>query len=130
MITIVDESSADVDIASVETAIKYAGYLKREESEIERARRDERRRIPPNFPFDRVPGLSREFVLSPDTLEIGARLKRAKQGLADRTREKSAHEFKDAGKLQRVTGKAVVREAWISHADVLFDREKDPNTES
>ena len=74
--------------------------------------------------------LSREFVLPPDTLEIGARLKRAKQGLADRTREKSAHEFKDAGKLQRVTGKAVVREAWISHADVLFDREKDPNTES
>ena len=52
------------------------------------------------------------------------------QGLADCTREKSAHEIKNAGKLQRVTGKAVVRQAWISHADVLFDREKDPNTES
>ena len=42
--------------------VKYAGYLRRQESEIERARQDERRRIPQDFPFDRVPGLSREVV--------------------------------------------------------------------
>jgi tRNA uridine 5-carboxymethylaminomethyl modification enzyme len=53
--------------------VKYAGYLRRQESEIERARRDERRRIPRDFPFDRVPGLSREVVqrlsqVRPDTL--------------------------------------------------------------
>ena len=55
-------STASVDIASIETAIKYAGYLRRQESEIERARKDERRRIPAGFPFERVPGLSKEIV--------------------------------------------------------------------
>ncbi len=62
-----------VDLASVETAVKYAGYLRRQEGEIERARRDERRRIPADFSFDGVPGLSREVVqrlsqVRPDTL--------------------------------------------------------------
>ncbi len=62
-----------VDIASVETTVKYAGYLRRQESEILRASKDERRRIPPEFPFGRVPGLSREVVerlgqIQPDTL--------------------------------------------------------------
>ena len=66
-------ASAAVDIASAETAVKYAGYLRRQDSEIERARRDERRRIPRDFPFERVPGLSREVVqrlsqVRPDTL--------------------------------------------------------------
>ena len=69
----IDSASRSIDLASVETAVKYAGYLRRQESEIERARRDERRRIPRNFPFDRVPGLSREVVqrlsqVRPDTL--------------------------------------------------------------
>ena len=64
---------AAVDIASLETSVKYEGYLRRQESEVERARRDERRRIPQDFPFDRVPGLSREVVqrlaqVRPDTL--------------------------------------------------------------
>jgi tRNA uridine 5-carboxymethylaminomethyl modification enzyme len=69
----IDPDFSSVDIASVETSVKYAGYLRRQESEIERARRDERRRIPVDFPFDRVPGLSREVVqrlsqVRPDTL--------------------------------------------------------------
>ena len=69
----VDATNAAIDIASAETAVKYAGYLRRQESEIERGRRDERRRIPDDFPFDRVPGLSREVVqrltqVRPDTL--------------------------------------------------------------
>jgi len=76
---LVDSATEHVDVASVETAIKYAGYLKRQESEIERARRDERRRIPPDFPFERVPGLSREIVhrlsqVRPDTLGHALRI--------------------------------------------------------
>jgi tRNA uridine 5-carboxymethylaminomethyl modification enzyme len=70
---VADVGSASVDVASLETSVKYAGYLRRQDSEIERARRDERRRIPRDFPFDRVPGLSREVVqrltqVRPDTL--------------------------------------------------------------
>ena len=68
-----DDRDATLDIATVETTLKYAGYLRRQESEIERGRKDERRRIPADFPFDRVPGLSREVVqrlsqVRPDTL--------------------------------------------------------------
>ena len=75
----VEEACASFDIASAETAVKYAGYLRRQASEIERARRDERRRIPRDFPFDRVPGLSREVVqrlrqVQPDTLGQALRI--------------------------------------------------------
>jgi tRNA uridine 5-carboxymethylaminomethyl modification enzyme len=70
---------AAVDLASAETAVKYAGYLRRQESEIARARKDERRGIPRDFPFDRVPGLSREvvqrlFQVRPDTLGQALRI--------------------------------------------------------
>jgi tRNA uridine 5-carboxymethylaminomethyl modification enzyme len=72
-------ADASFDIASVETALKYEGYLRRQVSEIERARKDERRRIPFDFPFDRVPGLSREVVqrlshVRPDTLGQALRI--------------------------------------------------------
>jgi len=72
-------SAPPVDIASVETAIKYAGYLKRQEVEIERAHRDESRRIPAGFSFEQVPGLSREVVqrlthVRPDTLGHASRI--------------------------------------------------------
>ena len=68
-----------LDLASAETTVKYAGYLRRQEHEIERARRDERRRIPADFPFDQVPGLSREVVhrlsqVRPDTLAHASRI--------------------------------------------------------
>jgi tRNA uridine 5-carboxymethylaminomethyl modification enzyme len=68
-----DDRDSTLDIATAETTLKYAGYLRRQESEIERGRKDERRRIPADFPFDRVPGLSREVVqrlsqVRPDTL--------------------------------------------------------------
>jgi len=56
------ESSRDLDVVSVETVIKYAGYLRQEAARAERTKRDERRRIPPAFPFSRVPGLSAEVV--------------------------------------------------------------------
>jgi len=75
----INSDSAAIDVASVETAVKYAGYLRRQESEIERARRDERKRIPSDFPFDRVPGLSREVVqrlsqIRPDTIGHAMRI--------------------------------------------------------
>ena len=74
-----DARDLEVDVASAETTVKYAGYLRRQESEIERGRRDERRRIPKDFPFDRVPGLSREVVqrltqVRPDTLAQALRI--------------------------------------------------------
>jgi tRNA uridine 5-carboxymethylaminomethyl modification enzyme len=74
-----DPLTASFDIASAETAVKYAGYLRRQESEIERARKDERRRIPQGFPFERVPGLSKEIVqrlshIRPDTLGQALRI--------------------------------------------------------
>ena len=75
----IERASQSLDLASVETAVKYAGYLRRQEHEVERARRDERRRIPADFPFDRVPGLSREVVqrlsqVRPDTLAHALRI--------------------------------------------------------
>jgi tRNA uridine 5-carboxymethylaminomethyl modification enzyme len=74
-----DPADATLDITSAETTVKYAGYLRRQESEIERGRKDERRRIPRDFPFDRVPGLSREVVqrltqVRPDTLGQALRI--------------------------------------------------------
>jgi len=62
-----------VDVSSVETSIKYSGYLRRQEAETARAKKDEARRIPAGFRFEGVPGLSREVVqrlleVRPDTL--------------------------------------------------------------
>jgi tRNA uridine 5-carboxymethylaminomethyl modification enzyme len=75
----IDEESRAVDIDSLQTSVKYEGYLKRQEVEIERARRDERRRIPAGFPFARVPGLSKEVIqrlaqVQPDTLGHALRI--------------------------------------------------------
>ena len=75
----VDDADPSVDVASAETAVKYAGYLRRQESEIARSRKDELRRIPRDFPFERVPGLSREVVqrlsqVRPDTLGQALRI--------------------------------------------------------
>lgn len=75
----IESSRPLVDMASAETTVKYAGYLRRQEAEVERARRDERRRIPAGFPFEKVPGLSREVVqrlsqVQPDTLGHALRI--------------------------------------------------------
>jgi tRNA uridine 5-carboxymethylaminomethyl modification enzyme len=51
-----------LDLTSVETAVKYEGYLLRQEQAVSRAEKAEKRRIPDSFPFERVPGLSREMV--------------------------------------------------------------------
>ena len=75
----IDQQTRATDIASVEIAVKYDGYLKQEQARAERARRDERRPIPNNFPFARVPGLSREVVqrlsqVRPETLGQASRI--------------------------------------------------------
>ena len=75
----IDSESSAVDIDSLQTSVKYEGYLKRQELEIEKARRDEQRRIPVGFPFERVPGLSKEVVqrlaqVRPDTLGHALRI--------------------------------------------------------
>ena len=74
-----DPRDAMLDLTSAETALKYVGYLRRQESEIERGRKDERRRIPADFRFEGVPGLSREVVhrlrqVRPDTLGQASRI--------------------------------------------------------
>ncbi len=51
-----------LDISSVETKVKYEGYLLRQEQAVARAQHAERRRIPEAFPFEKVPGLSREMI--------------------------------------------------------------------
>jgi len=54
--------SSAVDIASVEISLKFEGYLARQQQSVERAKRQEVRRIPGGFPYRRVPGLSAEMV--------------------------------------------------------------------
>ena len=54
--------AAHVDIPSVETEFKYAGYLERQQAAVERSRRQETRSIPTDLEYDGIPGLSREVV--------------------------------------------------------------------
>ena len=51
-----------LDITSIETTLKYEGYLVRQAEAVAKAQHAERKRIPEAFPFERVPGLSREMV--------------------------------------------------------------------
>ena len=51
-----------LDVTSVETTVKYEGYLVRQQQAVSRAQNAEKRRIPEAFPFEKVPGLSREMV--------------------------------------------------------------------
>jgi tRNA uridine 5-carboxymethylaminomethyl modification enzyme len=50
------------DVVSLETSIKYEGYLKQQEREVEKLRKAESRRIPPELDYSNMPGLSREIV--------------------------------------------------------------------
>jgi tRNA uridine 5-carboxymethylaminomethyl modification enzyme len=75
----VDPSTASLDIASVETEFRYEGYLRRQIASVDRLRRQEARRIPPAFRFERVPGLSNEMVqrlseVRPETLAQAGRI--------------------------------------------------------
>ncbi len=69
-----------VDVAAqVEVQTKYAGYLERQREEIERQRRHETTRIPQDFDYDRVRGLSAEVTLKlkrslPETIGQASRI--------------------------------------------------------
>ena len=74
-----DSTRESTDLATLETSVKYEGYLKRQQSEVDRSRRDERRRIPHGFPYSRVPGLTKESIqrleqIRPNTLGQALRI--------------------------------------------------------
>lgn len=50
------------DLVSIETEVKYEGYLKQQDREVERLRRAESKRIPEDLDYSTMPGLSREIV--------------------------------------------------------------------
>jgi len=50
------------DLLSIESEIKYEGYMKLQERDIARMRKAESRRIPPNLDYSSMPGLSHEMV--------------------------------------------------------------------
>lgn len=54
-------SAARNELKSVETAIKYSGYLEQQERAIERLKKAEQRNIPEWFDYAAVSGLSREM---------------------------------------------------------------------
>jgi tRNA uridine 5-carboxymethylaminomethyl modification enzyme len=75
----IDPDSTHHDLATAETAVKYDGYLKREAAEVQKSREEEGRTIPARFPYERIPGLSREVVhrlteIEPRTIGQAARI--------------------------------------------------------
>jgi len=74
-----DPVDGELDILSAETSVKYEGYLRRQAQVVERSKRQEHATIPADFPYDQVPGLSRELVhrfgqVRPDTLGQALRI--------------------------------------------------------
>jgi tRNA uridine 5-carboxymethylaminomethyl modification enzyme len=64
---------------TVETEIKYSGYIGQQERQVARLRDSERRPIPSGFAYDSIPGLSREVRqkldrVRPETLGQAARI--------------------------------------------------------
>ena len=50
------------DLVSIETAIKYEGYIRQQDRQVARLRRAEARRLPADLDYARMPGLSAEIV--------------------------------------------------------------------
>jgi tRNA uridine 5-carboxymethylaminomethyl modification enzyme len=72
-------AAGGLDAASVETEVKYEGYVARQRLEVARAQRDEGRRIPEAFQYAGVPGLSNEIVqrlteIRPETVGQASRV--------------------------------------------------------
>jgi len=66
-------------LTTVETELKYAGYIAQQERQIERLRGAEGRLIPDSFEFRGIPGLSREIsdkliAVRPGTLGQAGRI--------------------------------------------------------
>ena len=107
----VDGEFADHDVSTAETIVKYDGYLKRQQADVERSRRDESRPIPGGFPYERIPGLSREMLqrfgeVDPSTLGQAGRIPGvtpAAVALVGAYLERFSH---DATGVQREAGEA------------------------
>ena len=66
-------------LTTVETEIKYAGYIAQQERQISHLRESERRKIPTDFSYTDIPGLSREVQekltrVRPSTLGQAAKI--------------------------------------------------------
>ena len=54
---------SDLDFADeIELQIKYAGYIKRQQEQVDRFKKLERTRLPEDMPYAGLPGLSNEVV--------------------------------------------------------------------
>jgi tRNA uridine 5-carboxymethylaminomethyl modification enzyme len=67
------------DMISLETAIKYEGYLKQQEREVEKLRKAESKKLPPDLDYSSMPGLSREIVekltrIQPESIAQASRI--------------------------------------------------------
>jgi tRNA uridine 5-carboxymethylaminomethyl modification enzyme len=59
----IDESLGQIPddvLSQLEVEIKYAGYITRQKEQVERSRKTEAVKIPPNFDYSKVPSLSAE----------------------------------------------------------------------
>jgi tRNA uridine 5-carboxymethylaminomethyl modification enzyme len=66
-------------LTTIETEAKYAGYIAQQERQIDRLRGAESRRIPAEFEFSQIPGLSTEVKqklqrVRPETLGQAGRI--------------------------------------------------------
>jgi tRNA uridine 5-carboxymethylaminomethyl modification enzyme len=76
---ILGEEPLSAALTTVETEVKYSGYIVQQERQMARLKDSERRRIPVEFAFDGIPGLSREIRdklsrVRPETLGQAARI--------------------------------------------------------
>jgi tRNA uridine 5-carboxymethylaminomethyl modification enzyme len=107
----VDRDSSASDVATVETIVKYDGYIRRQQLDVERSREGEERSIPRGFPYERIPGLSREMVqrfgeVEPRTLGQAGRIPGvtpAAVAVVGSYLERFSH---DATGIQRAAGEA------------------------
>jgi tRNA uridine 5-carboxymethylaminomethyl modification enzyme len=66
-------------LATVETELKYSGYIAQQNRQVERLKDSGQRRIPADFSYSDIPGLSREVCekltrVKPDTLSQAGRI--------------------------------------------------------
>ncbi len=61
-IALEDAGRPDVDFTTLETEVKYAGYLRRQDASVRRLSGAENQRIPEDFSYQGLPGFSTEVV--------------------------------------------------------------------
>jgi tRNA uridine 5-carboxymethylaminomethyl modification enzyme len=107
----IDSESPSHDVSTPETIVKYHGYLKRQQRDVEKARQADGRSIPRGVPYETIPGLSREMVqrfgeVEPQTLGQACRIPgvtAAAVAVVGAYLERLSH---DATGIQRAAGEA------------------------